>query len=281
VARRPRRSRGRLGLADARRDVGPRSRVDRPVRVHRVHALGASRPGHDVVVVGGGQGRSSAPYRRPLCRHPAPDLHRNGRHAPWQRPPRRVGALGGGSGARRRVGRSQAPHRGTSPRRGVRWWVRALPPRGAAARPRSAPAEHALTMLPTRFTELIGCELPIQQAGMGGVAGPDLAVAVSAAGGLGTIALHTVPAAMVAATLDAMAQRTSAPLAFNVLMPFLDRDAVEAASSRCRLVEFFYGDPDADLVGVVHEGGALAGWQIGSVAEAEAARDAGCDLVIA
>ncbi|HMG25552.1 MAG TPA: nitronate monooxygenase [Acidimicrobiia bacterium] len=136
-------------------------------------------------------------------------------------------------------------------------------------------------MLPTRFTELIGCELPIQQAGMGGVAGPDLAVAVSAAGGLGTIALHTVPAAMVAATLDAMAQRTSAPLAFNVLMPFLDRDAVEAASSRCRLVEFFYGDPDADLVGVVHEGGALAGWQIGSVAEAEAARDAGCDLVIA
>ena len=136
-------------------------------------------------------------------------------------------------------------------------------------------------MLPTRFTELVGCELPIQQAGMGGVAGPDLAVAVSAAGGLGTVALHTLPAGTVAATLDAMAQRTKAPVAFNVLMPFLDRDAVQAASSRCRLVEFFYGDPDADLVGLVREGGALAAWQLGSVGEAEAARDAGCDLVIA
>ncbi|HMF03508.1 MAG TPA: nitronate monooxygenase [Acidimicrobiia bacterium] len=136
-------------------------------------------------------------------------------------------------------------------------------------------------MLPTRFTELVGCELPVQQAGMGGVAGPDLAVAVSAAGGLGTVALHTVPASTVAATLEAMAQRTSAPLAFNVLMPFADRDAVEAASSRCRLVEFFYGDPDADLVGLVQQGGALAAWQIGSLAEAEAARDTGCDLLIA
>jgi NAD(P)H-dependent flavin oxidoreductase YrpB (nitropropane dioxygenase family) len=116
---------------------------------------------------------------------------------------------------------------------------------------------------------------------MGGVASPDLAIAVSNAGGLGTVALHTVPAAMVAGKLDEMAQRTSRPLAFNVLMPFLDRDAVEAAASRCRLVEFFYGDPDADLVEVVHDGGALAAWQIGSLGEAKAARDAGCDLVIA
>jgi nitronate monooxygenase len=136
-------------------------------------------------------------------------------------------------------------------------------------------------MLNTGFTELVGCELPIQQAGMGGVASPDLAVAVSDAGGLGTVALHTMPAAVVAATLDAMRHRTSAPLAFNVLMPFLDRDAVEAASSRCRLVEFFYGDPDADLVGLVHAGGALAAWQVGSVGEASAASNAGCDIVIA
>ena len=136
-------------------------------------------------------------------------------------------------------------------------------------------------MLPTRFTELVGCDLPIQQAGMGGVASPDLAVAVSDAGGLGTVALHTMPAAMVAKALDAMARRTPAPLAFNVLMPFFDRDAVAAASSRCRLVEFFYGDPDDDLVGLAHQGGALAAWQVGSVGEAEAAQDAGCDVVIA
>jgi len=135
-------------------------------------------------------------------------------------------------------------------------------------------------MLHTRFTDRVGCELPIQQAGMGGVAGPDLAVAVSAAGGLGTVALHMMPGPMVAQTLDAMSERTSAPLAFNVLVPFVDRDAVEVASSRCRLVEFFYGDPDAELVRIAHESGALAGWQIGSRAEAEAARNADCDIVI-
>lgn len=116
---------------------------------------------------------------------------------------------------------------------------------------------------------------------MGGVAGPDLAVAVSAAGGLGTVAVHMMPAPIVAGTLDAMSERTSTPLAFNVLVPFADGAAVEVASSRCRLVEFFYGDPDAELVRVAHEGGALAGWQIGSRSEAEAACDADCDIVIA
>jgi NAD(P)H-dependent flavin oxidoreductase YrpB (nitropropane dioxygenase family) len=136
-------------------------------------------------------------------------------------------------------------------------------------------------MLHTRFTDRVGCELPIQQAGMGGVAGPDLAVAVSAAGGLGTVAVHMMPAPIVAGTLDAMSERTSTPLAFNVLVPFADGAAVEVASSRCRLVEFFYGDPDAELVRVAHEGGALAGWQIGSRSEAEAACDADCDIVIA
>jgi nitronate monooxygenase len=136
-------------------------------------------------------------------------------------------------------------------------------------------------MLHTRFTERVGSELPIQQAGMGGVAGPNLAVAVTAAGGLGTVALHMMPAPMVAETLDAMSERTSAPLAFNILVPFVDRDAVAVASSRCRLVEFFYDDPDPDLVRIVHEGGALAAWQIGSRSEAEAACDAECDIVIA
>lgn len=38
-------------------------------------------------------------------------------------------------------------------------------------------------MLKTRFTELVGCTVPIQQAGMGFYAHPPLAKAVAAAGG--------------------------------------------------------------------------------------------------
>ena len=44
-------------------------------------------------------------------------------------------------------------------------------------------------MLKTRICDLLGIELPIVSAGMGGVALSRLAAAVSEAGGLGTIAL--------------------------------------------------------------------------------------------
>jgi nitronate monooxygenase len=134
----------------------------------------------------------------------------------------------------------------------------------------------------TRFTELIGCELPIQQAPMGGVAtSPDLAVAVSNAGGQGMVAAVTLPAPALSAILDDVAGKTTRPFGVSFLMPFLDSECVEMAASRVRLVDFFYGDPDPELVKLVHEGGALASWQVGSPEEAAAAAGAGCDVVVA
>ena len=46
-------------------------------------------------------------------------------------------------------------------------------------------------------------------------------------------------------------------------------------------MELFWGDSDTQVVARIHAGGALAFWQIGSVDEALAAVDAGCDAVIA
>lgn len=132
----------------------------------------------------------------------------------------------------------------------------------------------------TSFTELVGCSVPIQQAGMGGIATPDLAKAVSECGALGSVAGVMIPAADLAAMLDDLASATSAPLCVNFLMPFVDREAVEAAASRVKVVEFFYGDPAGDLVELVHRGGALAAWQVGSANEALAAVDAGCDFIV-
>jgi NAD(P)H-dependent flavin oxidoreductase YrpB (nitropropane dioxygenase family) len=136
-------------------------------------------------------------------------------------------------------------------------------------------------MLTSRFTALLGCAVPIQQAGMGGVAMPPLALAVADAGGLGMLGGTMVPPAILAEMLDGLAARTRGAVGVNFLMPFLDREAVTVAASRARVVEFFYGDPDATLVEAVHAGGALAAWQVGSVDEAVAAARAGCDLVIA
>jgi NAD(P)H-dependent flavin oxidoreductase YrpB (nitropropane dioxygenase family) len=130
----------------------------------------------------------------------------------------------------------------------------------------------------TRFTELFGCRWPIQQAGMGGVATADLAVAVARAGALGMLT-GTVGAAALATQLDAVPDGLA--VGVNFLMPFLDRAAVEVAAATSPLVEFFWATPEPALVDVVHAAGARAGWQIGSPDEARAAQDAGCDVVVA
>jgi NAD(P)H-dependent flavin oxidoreductase YrpB (nitropropane dioxygenase family) len=129
----------------------------------------------------------------------------------------------------------------------------------------------------TSFTRLVGCRHPLQLAGMGAVGSVELASAVTAAGGLGTAGVAGLPAELVATLLDQAAR----PLAANFLTPFLDPAAVEAAASRVRVVEFFYGDPDGSLVDLVHAGGALASWQVGSLEEARRAADAGCDYLTA
>jgi nitronate monooxygenase len=137
-------------------------------------------------------------------------------------------------------------------------------------------------MLATAFTKLVGCQVPIQQAPMGGATTPQLAAAVSRAGGLGMLDYPSpIPLADRIAQLE---QAQAGPFGVGFLMPFLDSDNpidVELAARRARLVEFFYGTPDRGLIDLVHVGGALAGWQVGSVAEARQAVDAGCDLIIA
>src|SRR5437763_15250678 len=110
-------------------------------------------------------------------------------------------------------------------------------------------------MLTTRFTKLVGCRVPIQQAGMGGVASPELALAVAEAGGLGMLGGVLIPAPVLAEMLDGMRRQTSGVFGVNFLMPFLDRDAVAVAAARARVVEFFYDQPDAGLVEIVHRGG--------------------------
>ena len=130
----------------------------------------------------------------------------------------------------------------------------------------------------TRFTELVGCRVPLQLAGMGSVGTPELAAAVSGAGGLGMIGLSGEP---LSARLDALERLDPGPWGVNFLGPFLDPADLEIASGRSRLVEIFWQEPDARLIERIHAGGALAGWQVGSVDEARAAAGTGSDLVVA
>ena len=131
----------------------------------------------------------------------------------------------------------------------------------------------------TRFTELVGCARPIQLAGMGGSAAVDLAVAVARAGGFGMVS-GVGGATALRALLDAVPDDVAGAVGVNFLVPFLDVAAVDSAASRAPLVEAFWGAPDVDLVARIHEGGARAAWQVGSVDEATAAVETGCDLVV-
>ena len=60
-----------------------------------------------------------------------------------------------------------------------------------------------MTLPPTPFTRIVGCRLPLQQAGMGGVTTPALVAAVAAEGGLGMVAAAGITAAQVRAQVVA------------------------------------------------------------------------------
>jgi NAD(P)H-dependent flavin oxidoreductase YrpB (nitropropane dioxygenase family) len=110
------------------------------------------------------------------------------------------------------------------------------------------------------------------------MATPDLAIAVARAGGIGMLSA-TVGRAALSKQLDAA--RGEAPVGVNFLMPFFERAALDEVAGRTPYVEFFWATPSRELVEVVHAGGALAGWQVGSAGEARDAQDAGCDVVVA
>ena len=114
---------------------------------------------------------------------------------------------------------------------------------------------------------------------MPGVVGPDLVAAVADAGALATFAEPLARPREIAHAFDVLRARTTGVLAANFLMPFLDPECVDAVADKVRVVEFFYGQPDARLVERAKPKGALAAWQVGSVEEARAAVDAGCDLL--
>ncbi len=134
--------------------------------------------------------------------------------------------------------------------------------------------------LATPFTELVGCPVPIQSAAMGSDSSR-LAIAVARAGGLGMLSAAPLSLEQLRANLLEGASIGPGAVGVNFLMPFLGDDAaIELAAQHARVIEFFYGEPDLRLVRLARSHGAVVAWQVGSVAEALAARDAGCDFII-
>jgi nitronate monooxygenase len=140
--------------------------------------------------------------------------------------------------------------------------------------------------LRTPFTERFGVERPVAQAPVGSVTCPELAAAVSAAGGLGSLAVTWQDHEATRAAIRTTRERTDAPFAVNLVLderttPRPTDDHLAAClDAGAPIVTFSFGDP-APYVERVHAADALAIAMVGGSDAARAAADAGVDAVVA
>jgi nitronate monooxygenase len=173
--------------------------------------------------------------------------------------------------------------------------------------------------LRTGLTDLLGIEEPVLGAPMAGVAGPGLAAAVSAAGGLGGLGSAVIPPAELAGRAAAIRELTDRPFNMNffchpeaevpeadavaareqfaplfdelglgeppepVIPPLRFGEAHLAALLEIRpaVVSFHFGLPDAAAVDALHESGCLILSSATTVEEAVELAGRGADAVIA
>lgn len=172
----------------------------------------------------------------------------------------------------------------------------------------------------SRFIARAGVELPLLLAPMAGPGTPELCIAVSEAGGLGSLPCAMLSAEAIERDLGVIRQRTSRPINLNFFChrrpePDVDRDArwkarlalyydelgldpdapINAADRRpfddaaCTLVErfrpevvsFHFGLPDPALLARVKATGALVLSSATTAAEARWLEANGCDAIIA
>ena len=176
-------------------------------------------------------------------------------------------------------------------------------------------------MWPNReLLDLIGIDLPIIQAPMAGANGSAMAIAVSEAGGLGSLPCAMLDAAKARAEIGVIRQQTAKPVNVNFFChkpaaPDPDRDAawkrylaayyeelgLDASASApavsrapfdeamCEIVEdlkpevvsFHFGLPEKPLLGRVKAAGCRVLGSATTVEEARWLEDNGCDAVIA
>jgi nitronate monooxygenase len=169
--------------------------------------------------------------------------------------------------------------------------------------------------------DLLGVTIPIVQAPMAGVSTPELAGAVSNAGGLGSIGIGAIDAAGARAMIEETRARTDRPFNVNLfahanpkadqarerawldaLRPLFDRYGAEPPATLrtiyrsfadddemlAMLVEtappvisFHFGLPDSDRVSALRQAGCTLVATATSVAEARQVEAAGVDMVVA
>ena len=138
--------------------------------------------------------------------------------------------------------------------------------------------------LRTPVCQLLGCDVPVLLAGMGGVARSELVAAVARAGGYGILGMVRESPEFIAAEIDAVRARTDRPFAVNLIPAATDPALFDAELGTCidRGVPAmcFFWDVVPDAVARAKAAGCLVLHQVGSLDAARAAAAAGADVLI-
>jgi len=138
--------------------------------------------------------------------------------------------------------------------------------------------------LRTPLCHQLGIEYPIVQAPIGGAAVPELAAAVSEAGGLGMLALTGAEPGQVVQRLEATRSLTARPFGVNLILQSEQRTQLETClEAGVKIVSYFWRllEPGNPYIDEAHAAGALVMLTVGSAVEARRAVDAGVDIIVA
>ncbi len=137
----------------------------------------------------------------------------------------------------------------------------------------------------TPLCSLLGCDVPILLAGMGGVARWELAAAVANAGGYPALGMVRESPELITSEVTALRAATDRPFAVNLIPSATDPVLLDAQIRQCfelGITAFsFFWDVLPDAIARVKKEGALVLHQVGSAEQARRAEDAGADVIIA
>ncbi|TXG84049.1 MAG: nitronate monooxygenase [Thermomicrobiales bacterium] len=138
-----------------------------------------------------------------------------------------------------------------------------------------------MASLSTDFTRLAGIDLPIVQAPIGSATTPELAAAVSNAGGLGTLSLTWRSPSEARELIQHTKTLTDKPFGVNLVLAWDPSERLAIALDEgVSVISLSWGDP-TPWVEQIHASGALLAHMVGSTAAAIAAKNAGADVIVA
>ncbi len=136
-------------------------------------------------------------------------------------------------------------------------------------------------MFDTRITKQFGLAAPILNAGMAFVAGPELAAAVSNAGGLGMLGGALMPPEGLKALIEATRKLTSRRFGADVIGDFSSDAHIDVlVEQKVALAVFFWTAPTPAQVARLKAGKVAFWMQVGTVEEARAGAALGAEALV-